>query len=55
MSMENNIYYISPDNLEFANIVKVMQPGMKLALSEEAVQRIERCRNYLDHKIAASD
>ena len=50
-----NLYHISPDNLEFENIVRVLNPGMKLALSAEAVRRIERCREYLDKKMAGSD
>lgn len=50
-----NIHYINPDVLSLDQISEIIYGKYQLALSEESVQRIERCRDYLDHKINNSD
>ena len=47
-------HYISPDHLSLDRIGEIVARGMKLALSEESKGRIERCRRWLDEKIASS-
>ena len=49
--MADNTYYISPDPITFGQIENMLTPGTQLALSPESVARIEKCRDYLDHKI----
>ena len=49
--MADNTYYISPDPITFGQIENMLTPGTQLMLSPESVARIEKCRNYLDHKI----
>jgi len=42
---------ITPAPLTFELIENILAPGHQLALSDESRARIEKCRNYLDHKI----
>lgn len=44
-------HYISTEKLTFNTIFEIVNQDYKLALSEEAIQKIEHCRLYLDHKI----
>ncbi len=53
--MEKTTYRISPEKLTFKAIFDVLKENRKIALSEEAVQRIEKCRAYLDRKMAEQD
>ena len=53
--MSDSIYYISPEKLTFRSIFDVLKNGQRIALSEEAKQRIQKCRTYLDNKIANED
>lgn len=50
MSVSN--YVISPEKLTFRAIFDIFKEKKKLALSEEARQRILKCRAYLDQKTA---
>jgi len=43
-------YLISPEKLTFKAIFNILKEGKKIQLSDIAVQRIEKCRNYLDQK-----
>lgn len=45
------IHYISPDFLDFSKINEIIEEDYKLALSDEAKQRITKCRSYLDKKM----
>ena len=44
-------YKISPENLKLETIWEIMNKDGKLSLSEESIELITRCRNYLDHKL----
>lgn len=46
-----NTFHISTNKLTFKDIFTILNGGMKLALSEECKQLIEKCRNYLDKKM----
>ncbi|MFP9100799.1 histidine ammonia-lyase [Flavobacterium sp. RHBU_24] len=49
------IHYISSDILSLETVNTILSQDMKLALSEEARGNIEKCRAYLDRKMAAQD
>ena len=45
-------HYITPETpLTVQRIKEIIDNGITLALSDEAVKRIEKCRNYLNHKM----
>ena len=46
------IHHISPARLTIDEAGRIISRGMKLALSEESRSLIERCRTYLDNKMA---
>lgn len=48
------IHHISPEHLSIEKVGEIIENDIKLALSEESVERIQRCRDYLDKKIAES-
>lgn len=48
------IHYINNDLLDFARIEEIMLKGLSLALHPEAIERISRCRKYLDSRIASA-
>lgn len=50
----NNIYQIGSSELSFELIEHIINENIKLELAPEAKERIEKCRNYLDKKIATS-
>lgn len=45
------IHYISTDPLSIDRVEEIITKGYKLALSDESVRLIERCRNFLDEKM----
>lgn len=45
------IHYISSQHLDFETIETIINEGYKIALSEDAIQKINTCRNYLDQKM----
>ncbi|HON19178.1 MAG TPA: histidine ammonia-lyase [Salinivirgaceae bacterium] len=49
------IHYISPEPLTFERIEEILEKDIQLALSDQAIQQIEQCRQYLDKKIEISD
>ena len=55
MDNMNNVYYIGSGNLSFELIERILTENLKLELAPEAKVRIQRCRDYLDQKIAQSD
>ena len=50
-----NIHYISASKLDIEGLKVILQDNYQIALSEEAKQRIQKCRTYLDNKIANSE
>ena len=50
-----NIHHISADHLSIERVGEIINQGYKLALSDDARERIERCRKYLDEKIASQE
>lgn len=48
------VYKIGEKPLSYEEIEDILAEHAQLALSEQAVERIERCRNYLDDKVAKS-
>lgn len=53
--MNRKIHYISPDPLDFERIEHILKEDYKIGLSEDSIQRINRCREYLDQKTLTSD
>lgn len=51
----NNVYYVGSGELTFDLIERIINENLKLELAPEAKQRIQRCRDYLDKKIAESE
>lgn len=47
----DNTHFISPEELSFEQIEKIVEKDMQLVLSEESIKRIEHCRTYLDKKV----
>lgn len=50
-----NVYYIGDKPLTLDDIERVISENLKLDLTPEARERIVRCREFLDRKIAESD
>ncbi len=44
-------HHISAEWLTIGRVAEILKNGEKLALSEDAIERIERCRKYLDDKM----
>lgn len=53
--MEKYTHEISPDLLTIKIFKKIFAPGTQLTLSDQAVQRVTKCRSYLDNKMQHSD
>ncbi len=49
------IHHISSKLLNFEDIERIITEGYTLELSEEATQKITKCRDYLDKKMAKED
>jgi histidine ammonia-lyase len=49
------MHYIDSSVLTIEKVREIIFEGKKLALSVEAISKIERCRTYLDEKMAAND
>lgn len=49
--METKIHYISSDRLTLDRVKEIMERHMTLELSDDAIARITKCRNYLNHKM----
>ncbi len=45
------IHYINAERLTIARVGEILEKGCKLALSEDAKERIKGCREYLDKKM----
>ena len=46
----NTFHYIDSLPLDLSKIKEIISSDIKLALSEASIQRIEKCRFYLDAK-----
>ena len=46
-----NTHYISAETLTFEMVNRIIKENYKLALSDDAVRRIQHCRDYLDKKM----
>jgi histidine ammonia-lyase len=53
--MADHTLYITPEPITFEQIENMLVSHTPLALSPESVARIEKCRNYLDHKIETQE
>ena len=49
------IHEISAEHLSLESVAEIIYNNYQLRLSEDARQRIVRCRKYLDEKIARSE
>lgn len=49
-----NVYYVGSGDLTFEIIEEIINNNLKLELAPDAKGRIQKCRDYLDQKIAAS-
>lgn len=47
----DKVFYIGAESLTFEQIEEILTQNVKLELSDEAKQRIQRCRDYLDNKM----
>jgi histidine ammonia-lyase len=47
----NNTYLISPEKLTFKAIFNIFREHKKIGLSDIAIEKIRKCRTYLDEKI----
>ncbi len=54
MIMEKKYFEIGLGPLTYEQIEEVIEQGMLLKLSDAAIKRIEKCRNYLDNKVKES-
>ena len=50
----NNVYQIGSGELTFDIIERIINENLKLDLASEARERIQKCRDYRDKKIANS-
>jgi histidine ammonia-lyase len=48
------IHSISSDKLSFQRIFDIMRDNYQLALSSEAIQKINHCRHYLDRRVESN-
>ena len=48
--MGSNVYHISPEKLTFRTIFQILKNEAFISLSDEATERIIKCREYLDEK-----
>ncbi len=46
-----DIHYIDSKQLDFETLNELNVTGKTIKLSKEAVDKINNCRNYLDHRI----
>ena len=50
-----NTHYISAERLTIERVGEILEKKIPIALSEDAKNRIVRCREYLDNKMKSSD
>ena len=53
--MQENIHLISKDQLHFEDLHAIVLEGKSIKLSEDSIKSIEKCRTYLDEKVARTE
>ncbi|MGK0389007.1 MAG: histidine ammonia-lyase [Maribacter sp.] len=53
--MKPNVHYISSEHLSISDVENIIQSKSHLCLSEESKNAIQKCRDYLDEKLAKND
>lgn len=53
--MNHDTYFIGSGDLSFETIEQILTRHQKLELSQTAIDKIQKCRNFLDEKIKSSD
>ncbi|MDB5199523.1 MAG: histidine ammonia-lyase [Chitinophagaceae bacterium] len=53
--MSKNILKIDDSRMDFIQVKELLYKNMQLSLSKNAEEKIEKCREYLDKKLAGSD
>lgn len=48
-------HHISSNEISVADVITIVKSGKKLKLSEDATQKIEKCRNFLNEYLEKSD
>jgi len=48
-------HHISSNEISVADVIAIVESGKKLKLSEDAAQKIEKCRNFLNEYLEKSD
>ena len=51
----DNCHYISSEMLSLAKLQQIITEGLTLEFSEESKINIQKCRDYLDKKMATHD
>ena len=49
---DDAIHKISPDELQFGRVQQIMKDGLDLELSDRSIELVQKCRTYLDQKLA---
>ncbi|MEE9462697.1 MAG: aromatic amino acid ammonia-lyase, partial [Bacteroidales bacterium] len=49
---DNAVHKISPDVLQFRRVQQIMRDGLDLELSDRSIELVQKCRTYLDQKLA---
>ena len=49
------VYYISSEIVDFKTVKNIIDNQLKIALSQEAINNISKCRSYLDAKLEKED
>ena len=53
--MENGKYIVGSEPLTIERIGRILEKNEEIALGKEAVERIVKCREYLDKKMETCD
>ena len=53
--MQENIHQISRAQLSFVDLQSIVLEGKSIELSQDSIKAIEKCRAYLDEKVARTD
>ncbi len=53
--MKEDVYLISPEKLTFKAIFDILKKDKRIRLSDVAIEKIQKCRTYLDDKIKNQD
>jgi len=45
------LHTISSERLSLDRVAEIIEDGFKIELSEESINKIQKCRTYLDEKV----